>query len=89
MSNNIQQTSIDWLEKENDKLFISYQKGFMSVGRFIFLQHKLFKQAKEMEKEQMIEFAKEVFICRYNGIQERLSNIANDIYNETYGGKNE
>ena len=40
----------------------------------------------ELEKEQMIEFAKEVFICRYNGVQERLSNIADDIYNETYGG---
>ena len=47
----------------------------------------ILKQAKEMEKEQMIEFAKEVFIYRYYGIQERLSDIANDIYNETYGGK--
>lgn len=44
----------------------------------------ILKQARLEEKEQMIEFAKEVFICRYNGIQERLSNIANDIYNETF-----
>ena len=41
---------------------------------------------KEMEKQQMIEFAQEVFRNRYNQIHQSLGNIADDIYNETYGG---
>jgi hypothetical protein len=48
-------TAIDWLDKELGNLFISHQKGFMSYGKFIYLKHRLFKQAKEMEKEQMNE----------------------------------
>ena len=43
-------------------------------------------QAKQMEKEKMIEFAQEVFRNRYNQITQSLGNIADDIYNETYGG---
>ena len=40
----------------------------------------------QKEKEQMIEFAQEVFRNRYNQITQSLDNIADDIYNETYGG---
>ena len=40
----------------------------------------------QKEKEQMIEFAQEVFRNRYNQITQSLGNIADDIYNETYGG---
>jgi len=42
-------------------------------------------ECKEMEKEQMIEFAQEVFRNRYNQIYQSLGNIADDIYNKTYG----
>ena len=45
-----------------------------------------YQQAKEMEKEKMIEFAQEVFRNRYNQIYQSLGNIADDIYNETFGG---
>jgi hypothetical protein len=41
----------------------------------------------ENEKEQMIEFAQEVFRNRYNQISQSLGNIADDIYNETYKNK--
>ena len=34
----------------------------------------------------MIEFAQEGFRNRYNQITQSLGNIADDIYNETYGG---
>jgi len=76
MTNNKQQTAVDSIIE-----FMKNNQYFIGNDLYEFM-----KQAKEMEKEQMIEFGKEVFICRYNGIQERLSNIANDIYNETYGG---
>lgn len=45
-----QQTAVEWLYKEEENLFISYQKGFMSLGRYTLLKHKLFEKAKQMEK---------------------------------------
>ena len=39
----------------------------------------------KIEKEQMTEFAQEVFRNRYNQITQSLGNIADDIYNENYG----
>jgi hypothetical protein len=44
------------------------------------------KQAKEMEKEQSIAFAQEVFRNRYNEVHQSLTKVATDTYNETYGG---
>jgi hypothetical protein len=85
MTNNKQQTAVDWLEKEQDNLFISYQKGFMSAGRFVFLQYKLFKQAKEMEKEQIIN-------AFWNGdntdctSEQNIKEFAEQYYEQTYGG---
>ena len=66
-----QQTAVEWLIEQRSKY------GFNTLRDL--------KQAKEMEKEQMIEFAQEVFRNRYNQITQSLGNIADDIYNETYG----
>lgn len=74
MSKNKQQTAVEWLiEKQMDA----------GIG----LPKEWREQAKKMEKEQMIEFAQEVFRNRYNQITQSLGNIADDIYNETFGGK--
>jgi len=86
MTNNKQQTPVERLEKEQDNLFISYQKGFMSAGRFIFLQHKLFKQAKEMEKERMIDFAKHCLDKALDLDCRTAYSQVEQYYNETYGG---
>ena len=43
------------------------------------------KHYLDKEKEQMIEFAQEVFRNRYNQITQSLGNIADEIYKETYG----
>ena len=61
-----------------------YENGFLT-GNGDEIQ-ELLEQYKEMEKEKMIEFAQEVFRNRYNQITQSLGNIADDIYNETYGG---
>lgn len=53
MTNETKQTAVEWLEKKVDDLFISYQKGFMSAGNFISLQHRLFKKAKELEIQNL------------------------------------
>ena len=60
-----------------------YENGFL-VGNGDDIQ-ELLNKAKEIEKEQMIEFAQEVFRNRYNQITQSLGNIADDIYNENYG----
>ena len=72
----MQQTAVDWLlQKVN---------GF-SWGEFrIDIPKEVIAEAKQIEKEQMIEFAQEVFRNRYNQITQSLGNIADDIYNETY-----
>lgn len=44
------QTAVEWFCEEEENLFISYQKGFMSLGRYTLLKHKLFEKAKQMEK---------------------------------------
>jgi len=61
-----------------------YENGFLT-GNGDEIQ-ELLEKSKEMEKEKMIEFAQEVFRNRYNQITQSLGNIADDIYNETYGG---
>jgi len=52
-----------------------------------YIPKEIVEKAKEMEKEQMIEFSQEVFRCRYNQIHQSLSSIADDIYYETYKNK--
>ena len=77
---NKKQTAVEWLELELSKL--DYDK--MSNDLYLFYMAQMFDQAREMEKEQMIEFAQEVFRNRYNQITQSLGNIADDIYKETY-----
>ena len=60
-----------------------YENGFL-VGKGDDIQ-ELLNKAKEIEKEQMTEFAQEVFRNRYNQITQSLGNIADDIYSENYG----
>jgi hypothetical protein len=67
------QTAVEWIRQEWLKRDID-----ISIK-------ELFIQAKAMEKEQMKEFAQEVFRNRYNQITQSLDNIADEIYNETYG----
>ena len=86
MTNNKQQTAVEWFGMEMGKLFAQYHGKIICIGEFHKKRFELEEQAKEMEKEQMIEFAQEVFRNRYNQITQSLGNIADDIYNETYGG---
>jgi hypothetical protein len=72
-----QQTAVEWLEFEITK------RGPHENNPPQWLI-ELYEQAKEMEKEQMIEFAQEVFRNRYNQITQSLGNIADDIYKENY-----
>jgi hypothetical protein len=70
MSNDKQEMPVEWLEKQTRKPeWHSLKRG------------DIFEQAKEMQKERMIEFAKQ-FIDVVN-IEDKDIEI---IYEQTYGG---
>jgi hypothetical protein len=71
MTNNKQQTAVEWLENQ----LKDYIGGIFT---------DTFEQAKEMEKQRMIEFTNEWF----EEYQCGLDNFKNPekYYNETYGG---
>jgi hypothetical protein len=43
-----------------------------------------YREAKEMEKEQMMNFAEQVFRNRYNEVYKSLTKVVTDTYNETF-----
>lgn len=83
MSNN-KQTAVEWLK---DQLEHFGNKHELTVSWTTV--DELIEQAKAMHKQEMIEFAQEVFRHRYNQVHQSLSNISDDIYKETFGGKDE
>ena len=80
MSNNKQQTVVEWLES----IFYSQSKS-VGFDKWVILESemdRIIDKAKEMEKEQI----KDAYA---NGSNDRLKNRVIDYYNETYGGNNE
>jgi len=73
MSNNKQQTAVEWLV---DKHFGGIENVTPDFKKHI-------EQAKEMEKEQMIEFGE---LCWKNLLRSDVIMRPRDVYNETYGG---
>ena len=88
MTNNKQQTAVEQLIAEIKRRVSIIQSEPQTMARELMIENLSMdlEGFKEMEKEQMIEFAQEVFRNRYNQITQSLGNIADDIYNETYGG---
>jgi len=84
MTNNKQQTAVDsiieFCQKQMDNDSSIHKGVYLSIIKFC-KEH-----AKEMEKQQMIEFSEQVFRNRYNEVYQSLTKVATDTYNETYGG---
>jgi hypothetical protein len=70
------QTAVEWLEKEIESLSIQVFDGFITFIEFMEQREQLFKKAKELEKDQIIDS------LHYFGIEN-----AQDYYTETYGGQ--
>ena len=68
-------TAVNWLEQQIKDTFYVAEASEMAK-RF----EGIFEQAKEMEKQQIID-------AYSNGSNDRLRNTINDYYNETYGSK--
>jgi hypothetical protein len=78
------QTAVEWLKDQiidNPDIYIK--------GNTLMIPNDIFRKAKQMEKEQMIEFANKVLdntVGDYDGDIELLKPLE-DIYNETYNVK--
>jgi hypothetical protein len=70
------QTAIEWLEKEMYKL--DYDRHFSTFKEFDIEKGKLWNQAKQMEKEQIIDSFDEGFKYDIN------NGGGQQYYNETY-----
>jgi GH25 family lysozyme M1 (1,4-beta-N-acetylmuramidase) len=78
------QTAVEWLIEQisNSKYFYKLMEDINL--RSTVAQSNIFEQAKEMEKERMIEFSEQVFRNRYNEVYQSLTKVATDTYNETF-----
>jgi hypothetical protein len=81
MTQNKQQTAVEWLA-EQIECFGNKHELQMSWTTL----DELYQQAKEMEKERMIEFAQSYAVIHCMG---DITKNADEYYKETYGGKNE
>jgi len=75
MNNDKQQTAVEWFGMEMGKLFAQYHGKIICIGEFHKKRFELEEQAKEMEKEQII-----------NAFNNGENKSAILYYNETYGG---
>ena len=85
MTNNKQQTAVEWYDNEIGKLFDQFTMGKIKIYEFQNQRFKLEKQAKEMEKEQIIN----AFLNGDNTdctSEQNIKDFAEQYYNETYGG---
>jgi hypothetical protein len=77
MTNNKQQTAVEWYDNQLRKVFSNTTEASN------FSHEELLQQAKEMEKDRMIEFAE---LCWKNLLRSDVIMRPRDMYNETYGG---
>ena len=77
----MKQTAVEWYEKEINSLFEKYEAKQISQVVFLIMKHNIFYQAKEMEREQIIN-------SWWDGCQNWDSEKeAEQYYNETYEDK--
>jgi len=84
MTNNKQQTAVEWYDNEIGKLFDQFTMGKIKIYEFQNQRFKLEKQAKEMEKRQIISAHNANF--NYDKWPSLLPTLGDQYYNETYGG---
>jgi len=82
MKNNKPQTAVKWYDNEIEKLFNQFTIDKINIYEFRTKRFKLLEQAKEMEKNQMINFS-------FHYADEWFDKVyLEKEYNETYGGGN-
>ncbi len=79
MTNNKQQTAVEWFSVRRDVLEIEVRLGKLSPIEYAEELTKAEQQAKEMEKEQIRK-------AYCYGEHYKDTKLSTDYYNETYGG---
>ena len=84
MTNNKQQTAVEWFGIEMGKLFAQYHGKIICIGEFHKKRFELEEQAKEMEQNQIND-------AYFQGFEDNVwdsldDNFNLEYYNETYGG---
>jgi hypothetical protein len=82
MTNNKQQTAVEWLAKSYVDLLTKLNNEEISLKEFEIQYIELLEQAKEMEKEQTIKTS---LLWSHSTVRRK---DIEDYYNETYGGGN-
>jgi hypothetical protein len=59
MTNNKQQTAVEWFHQKTWDLKIQLEKGEISIGEYANTYSTLYEQAKEKYEHEMCEFAAE------------------------------
>ena len=86
MTNNKQKTAVEWFSVRRDVLEIEVRLGKLSPIEYAEELTKAEQQAKEMEKERIIDAHYE---GQCNQTEGYPLQIAEQYYNETYGGNND
>ena len=84
MTNNKQQTAVEWLAKSYVDLLTKLNNEEISLKEFEIQYIELLEQAKEMEKDQIND-------AYFQGFEDNVwdsldDNFNLEYYNETYGG---
>jgi hypothetical protein len=85
MTNNKQQTAVEWFANESWQLKVQLDNQEISVDEYAVSYVRLLYKAKEMEKKQIIN-------AFSNGdntdctSEQNIEEFAEQYYNETYGG---
>jgi hypothetical protein len=75
------QTAVEWYANASHELIVKKTKGEINHVELLTMHHNLIQQAKQMEKEQIIDAKNDkLYPIIVGGIQ---------YYNETYGGQDE
>jgi hypothetical protein len=75
------QTAVEWLEEQDNVLTMKLLEKKLTPREFVVQKSKLVEQAKQMEKEQIVDAKNDMlYPIIVGGIQ---------YYNETYGGQDE
>jgi hypothetical protein len=88
MTNNKQQTAVEWFGMEMGKLFAQYHGKIICIGEFHKKRFELEEKAKEMEKERIIEafdFGDYCIDLPEGGWKQKYDS-PEQYYKQTYGG---
>jgi hypothetical protein len=80
------QTAVEWYANASHELIVKKTKGEINHVELLTMHHNLIQQAKQMEREQIIDAYTE---CWMNDGGNGFHKVkeAESYYNETYGGQ--